>query len=320
LGRRIAQTIDASDTESETELVRRSFSPQVLSALVGLRQAIQADQSEWAPYLKWALLGVLREVASIRTGWPYQMPTQSRRPIAKNPRRRFLLRVQRMAEDLESVENTSPADGLVKCGDARLSASWSDLLGDEALDACVSSPPYLNNFDYADATRLELYFWGVVGSWHAMTRVVRDGLVVGSTQQTTQSGATKARAWLSRFPELSAALDPVREALLVQRRERPRGKEYDSLLMMYFADLGRVLGNLFERLDVGAPVAFVIGDSAPYGVYIDTPKLIGLLSQMIGFESVSDEPIRNRGLRWATNWTRHQQSLTERLLVIRKPS
>jgi hypothetical protein len=318
LGRRIAQTIDASDTESETELVRRSFSPQVLSTLVGLRRAIQADQSEWALYLKWALLGVLREVASIRAGWPYQMPTQSRRPIAKNPRHRFLLRVERMAEDLESVE--IPADGLVKCADARLSASWSDLLGDEALDACVSSPPYLNNFDYADATRLELYFWGVVASWHAMTRVVRDGLVVGSTQQTTQGGAAKAKTWLSRFPELSAALDPVREALLVQRRERPRGKEYDSLLMMYFADLGKVLGNLFERLDVGAPVAFVIGDSAPYGVYIDTPKLIGLLSQVIGFESVSDEPIRQRGLRWATNGTRHQQLLTERLLVVRKPS
>lgn len=320
LGRQIAQSTDTPDIECETELVRRSFTPQVLSTLVGLRHAIKADGSEWAPYLKWALLGVLREVASIRAGWPYQMPTQSRRPISKNPRQRFVLRVQRMAEDLGSVASGVAADGLVKCGDARLPASWSNLLGDEALDACVSSPPYLNNFDYADATRLELYFWGVVASWQEMTRIVRDGLVVGSTQQTTQRGAAAAKAWLSRFPEVSAALDPVREALLVQRRERPRGKEYDNLVVMYFADLGRVLGNLFERLDAAAPVALVIGDSAPYGVYIDTPKLIGLLSQAIGFEPVSDEPIRQRGLRWATNGTRHQQLLTERLLVVRKPS
>lgn len=320
LGRQIAQAADAPDTECETALVRRSFSPQVLSTLVGIRSAVKADESEWAPYLKWALLGVLREVASIRAGWPYQMPTQSRRPIAKDPRQRFLLRVRRMAEDLGSVASGVVADGRVVCGDARLSASWSNLLGDEALDACVSSPPYLNNFDYADATRLELYFWGVVASWQEMTRVVRDGLMVGSTQQTTQGGAAAAKAWLSRFPEVSAALDPVREALLVQRRERPRGKEYDNLVVMYFADLGRVLGNLFERLDAGAPMAFVIGDSAPYGVYIDTPKLIGLLSQVIGFEPASDEPIRQRGLRWATNGTRHQQLLTERLLVVRKPS
>lgn len=320
LGRQIAESTDVPTTESETELVRRSFSPQVLSALVSIRCAIKADQSEWAPFLKWALLGVLREVASIRAGWPYQMPTQSRRPIAKNPRQRFLLRVRQMAEDLGSVASTSAADGLVTCGDARLSASWSSLLGDETVDACVSSPPYLNNFDYADATRLELYFWGVAASWQEMTRVVRDGLIVGSTQQTTQGGAAAAKIWLSRFPELNATLDLVREALRIQRRERPRGKEYDNLLVMYFADLGRVLGNLFEHLDSGAPVAMVIGDSAPYGVYVDTPRLIGDQLQAIGFERVSDEPIRQRGLRWATNGTRHQQLLTERLVVARKPS
>ncbi len=320
LGRQIAQSPDARDTDSETELVCRSFSPQVLSTLVGLRHAIKADESEWAPYLKWALLGMLREVARVRAGWPYQMPTQSRRPIAKNPRQRFLLRIQQMAEDLGSEASRVAVDGRVTCGDARLSGSWSKLLGDEALDACVSSPPYLNNFDYADATRLELYFWGVVASWDEMTRIIRHGLVAGSTQQTTKGGAAAATTWLLRFPELSTALDPVREALRVQRRERPRGKEYDNLLVMYFADLGRVLGNLFERLDAKAPVALVIGDSAPYGVYIDTPKLIGHLSQAIGFEPVSDEPIRQRGLRWATNGTRHQQPLTERLLVVRRPS
>jgi hypothetical protein len=115
-------------------------------------------------------------------------------------------------------------------------------------------------------------------------------------------------------------LDLVREALRIQRRERPRGKEYDNLLVMYFADLGRVFGNLFDHLDAGAPVAMVIGDSAPYGVYVDTPGLIGDLLQAIGFERVSDEPIRQRGLRWATNGTRHQQLLTERLVVARKPS
>lgn len=320
LGRQIAVSAEVADIDRETELVRRSFSPQVLTTLVAMRQGIKADESEWAPFLKWALLGVLREVARVRAGWPYQMPTQARRPIAKNPRQRFLLRVQRMAEDLGSVAGTFGADGRVACGDARLPASWSKLLGNETLDACVSSPPYLNNFDYADATRLELYFWGVVASWKEMTRVIRDGLIVGSTQQTTKGGAAAASSWLARFPEVIGAVDPVREALRAQRRERPRGKEYDNLVMMYFADLGRVLLNLFEHLDAGAPVALVIGDSAPYGVYVDTPKLVSILSEAFGFQPCSDDPIRQRGLRWATNGTRHQQLLTERLIVVRKPS
>jgi hypothetical protein len=320
LGGQIARSEDVTDTDGETELVRRSFSPQVLAALVALRQAIMAEESEWAAFLKWALLGVLRDVASIRAGWPYQMPTQARRPIAKDPRQRFLLRVQHMAEDLGSAAGSITADGRVACGDARLSASWSNLLGSDTVDACISSPPYLNNFDYADATRLELYFWGVVASWKEMTRVIRDGLVVGSTQQTTKGGAAAASSWLARFPEVIGAVDPVREALRVQRQERPRGKEYDNLVVMYFADLGQVLLNLFERLDPGAPVALVIGDSAPYGVYIDTPRLVSILSEAVGFQPCSDDPIRQRGLRWATNGTRHQQLLTERLVVVRKPS
>lgn len=320
LGRQIARSADAEDTEGEAELVRRSFSRGVLASLIGLRDAIKAEDSDWALYLKWALLGVLREVASVRAGWPYQMPTQSRRPIAKDPRQRFLLRVQRMADDLGSAASSVAADGRVGCGDARISRSWSDLLAGETIDACVSSPPYLNNFDYADATRLELYFWRVVASWQEMTREVRGGLIVGSTQQTSKGGAVTARTWLSRFPDFSATLDEIREDLRYQRRQRPRGKEYDNLVVMYFADVGKVLVNLFAQLDPGAPAAFVIGDSAPYGVYIDTPELIGRLSQFVGFDFVSDEPIRQRGLRWATNGTRHQQLLTERLVVVRKPS
>ncbi|MCF6158013.1 MAG: hypothetical protein E3K32_05445 [wastewater metagenome] len=30
------------------------------------------------------------------------------------------------------------------------------------VDAVVTSPPYPNNYDYADATRLEMTFWGEI--------------------------------------------------------------------------------------------------------------------------------------------------------------
>jgi hypothetical protein len=163
----------------------------------------------------------------------------------------------------------------------------------------------------------ELYFWGPIRSWKVMTQVVRDGLITGSTQQTTKTGALSASEWLSDTTCFLGTLTPLRAALAAARAERQRGKEYDNLLVMYFADLGRVLVQLRARLEPGAPAAFVIGDSAPYGVYVDTPRLVGEMALGLGYELVSDTPIRQRGLRWATNGTRHQQLLAERLLVLR---
>ena len=46
----------------------------------------------------------------------------------------------------------------MRCGDSRVPEAWESIAPGTA-KGCVSSPPYLNNFDYADATRLELYFW-----------------------------------------------------------------------------------------------------------------------------------------------------------------
>ena len=72
-----------------------------------------------------------------------------------------------------------------------------------------SSPPYLNNFDYADATRLELYFWGPVASWKEMCESVRSGMLVATTQQTRQAVARAAYEQLNRYPTLNKPLQPL---------------------------------------------------------------------------------------------------------------
>lgn len=64
---------------------------------------------------------------------------------------------------------------------------------------------------------------------------------------------------------------------------------------------------------------WVVGDSAPYGIAIDTPSLVLLVAEELGFQSVEDRCLRDRGQRWRTNGTRHQVALTERLIVFRRP-
>ncbi|HUP68602.1 MAG TPA: hypothetical protein VM142_02185 [Acidimicrobiales bacterium] len=217
-----------------------------------------------------------------------------------------------MADDLAASGSEGPA-GTVVSGDARQSGSWAGLAPGSGA-ACVSSPPYLNNFDYADATRLELYFLKLADSWASMCATVRSGMVVATCQQTSVARDAQAREYLQRYPSVSERLERLIRELAAERHGRERGKEYDRVVGPYFHGIGEVLEQMRPRLAKGASVLFVVGDSAPYGVYIDTPDLIACLAGCVGYSTMADTTIRKRGLRWCSNPRRHHQPLSERLL------
>jgi hypothetical protein len=109
-------------------------------------------------------------------------------------------------------------------------------------------------------------------------------------------------------------------ALATERRRRGRGKEYDRVLAPYFLGLARVLSCMHGHLEPGAGCAWIIGDSAPYGVHVDTPALLAALAEELGYDAGTDVALRDRGQRWRTNGTRHQVALTERLVTFRRPA
>lgn len=310
--------VDTRPIDSEPEMVQRCFEPDTLRRLVGLREAIVNEFDDpWVKHLKWALLGCLRDVANVKVGWPYQRPDVARRAPHKDVERRFLQRVQLIADDL--ADAIAPNKSLVVQGDSSSVEAWTDVLGSRKAAACVTSPPYLNNFDYADATRLEMYFWGLARSWSELCSDVRSDMLTATTQQTRVKASEDAVARLQDATTVSAKIDAHIASLQSERLRRPRGKEYDRILAPYFLGIGKVLSLLHSHLAPGAPSAWVIGDSAPYGIYIDTPGLISEIAAEVGFELETDVLVRNRGARWRTNGNRHQVKLSERMIVFKKP-
>lgn len=311
---RLAADFEPMDPALEHPLVRRCFKPDSLAVLAGLRDAIAAQRGVTRRYLKWALLGTLRDVAAVKVGWPYQRPAVERVAPFTDPASRFVARASFMADDLRTREFTGQAR--ILRGDARYAAVWNRAADGGYFDGCVTSPPYLNNFDYADATRLELFFLGYVSSWAEMCREVRSGMMVATTQQSRMGSAQRSLRSLDRFGMVGEEIADLTADLVRERAERKRGKEYDQLVPSYFSDLVRVLRNLHRFSSRGARSAVVIGDSAPYGIRIDTPRLLGGLAEQIGFELVDDQVVRSRGARWTTNGTRHQVPLCEQLLTL----
>ncbi len=319
-----AETVSPSGGRSprvEPELIRRSFSDETLGQLLRLRTAIKQFPAEpWNLYLKWALLGTLRDVASVRVGWPYQRPSASRRPKYSNPYARFQQRISWMIEDMLAIKEIDISQEHVARmtnGDSRKALSWSQALP-RKVDGCISSPPYLNNFDYADATRLELYFWGDVTNWAAMCRSVRSEMIISTTQQTSVGGTEKALKRISPLQPAGREILKIVSRLQAERLKRPRGKEYDRVVPEYFTAMAEVLKNLSDHLVSRAPVILLIGDSAPYGVYIDTPRIISEIAGEFGLVTEKNIILRKRGDRWPHNPSRHNIALSERLIMLRR--
>lgn len=316
---RLVHEMGEVDTSQETALVSRSFRPDTLQQLVSLRNQLKTQSRRvTSRYLKWCLLGTLRDCAAVQVRWPYQRPKVPRKPRIADPIRAFLRRAHWMAEDLHHELGCNQS--YVIHGDARSSDDWDTLLKDNLANAVVTSPPYLNNFDYADATRLETYFWGVATTWAEMVSQVRVTMLTATTQQTRKDVSHAAMAHLRQIaPRTSSTIESPIQELEGERSRRPRGKEYDRVIAPYFSGMSGVLVNVYNNVLPGAHIVFVIGDSAPYGVHLDTPTILGELAQELNFDLIETKILRSRGTRWLSTKARHQIPLAESLVVLRRP-
>ena len=66
----------------------------------------------------------------------------------------------------------------------------------------------------------------------------------------------------------------------------------------YFRALGLVFKALRPVCRPNGFLCFVIGDSAPYGVYLEVDKWLGELALAAGFKSFAFEKIRDRNVKW----------------------
>ncbi|CBN56725.1 MULTISPECIES: DNA methyltransferase [Kamptonema] len=168
----------------------------------------------------------------------------------------------------------------------------------ESCSLCITSPPYLNNFDFAEMTRMELYFWRYASSWREITEKVRRKFIVNTTTVPTDLKRNQNKFVESLSPTFLAYLQPVVSELNQQKRVRPGKKDYDLLVYPYFAQIQSVFREIRRVLKIGSSFHLVVADAALYGVHIQTEKLLAELMQENGFQIVGIENLRTRGERW----------------------
>jgi hypothetical protein len=301
-------------TDDIPKLIQKCFPPQSISRLYGLRHALLARKEDAPPWqLTWLVLAsILRECSPVGTAqWQYILPNKTKVRTV-DPFVAFEATVYAFARDMKRrQQNALEPQGAIYQEDARELPSvprrWADLV--------VTSPPYANNYDYADATRLEMTFFGEIDSWGCLQQTVRQHLIRSCTQHV--SALVKQTADIIADPVLTpiaGELGPVCEELGKVRESHGGKKNYHTMIAAYFKDMATVWHALRRATADHARVCFVIGDSAPYGVYVPVDKWMGQLAVAAGFQSYRFEKTRERNVKWKNR--KHRVPLHEGRLWI----
>ncbi len=261
---------------------------QIRTAIVSLDSALSRD------LLLLALMSSIEDVANARKDgkcWRYKRNWHKLGydgPVLDNA---FATQVLRFIEDISICPKLKGKTTIIRA-DARQCTYHCN--GNGFYDGVLTSPPYLNSFDYTDIYRPELLLLNEARNAREL-RQLRFSTVRSHVQI----------AW-----ERSTPLDIP---LLQQKISEIQGRELwcgriPEMINAYFVDLDNVIIQCSRCLKIGATVAFVVADSAYSGVVIPVDLILADILERRGFR-VKKITLFRRTLGNGN----HQQRSSERL-------
>jgi len=280
----------------ESNLLGKCYDFEALTSLDNLRFAYEELKTEdpiWE-LVHLNITSILRACSKVGTAqWQYILPNKTKSKVL-DAHDAFLGKAELMASDMEYAKNNKWKNtGHIYEQDVRnkISIPKCNLL--------ITSPPYPNNYDYADATRLEMMFWGEINGWGDLKTAVRPTIMRSCSQHS--AGDKIILDQILEEPQLEPIIDEL--TIVTRELEKVRltkggKKTYHTMIAAYFLDLANIWKNSREVMEAGSKVCFVIGDSAPYGVYVPADRWLGELAIANGFNSFSFEKLRDRNIKW----------------------
>lgn len=280
-------------SESAEAFLVKLFEEHTLRQLLGARAALEEASLDKDDLAFLLLSRVVDMCSKAQTDGIYKAPTTAKKADAPvDAIRSAVEQVRRDAAQADQAAVSAPA--------VLHEASSEDMSVVEtgSVDIAITSPPYLNNFDFAEMTRMHLYFWGTCGSWREITERVRARLVVNTTTALAGQRDIQLQYRDQITRALLPELDRIVTALASERRVRAGKKEYDLLVYPYFAQMTRVLLEVQRCLVAGGAAHVIVADAAFYGIHVSTPQFLASAMTAMGFGNVQCVKLRDRGHRW----------------------
>lgn len=147
---------------------------------------------------------------------------------------------------------------------------------------CVTSPPYLNSFDYSDIYRPELFLGGFVKS-STEFRNLRLRTIRSHVQVKWRNPRT------SHFGQNYS--DCIK--LIKERPDLLWNKRIPMMIQAYFADIRCVLNHLHRLAEPNASLWLVVSTSAYAGVEVPVDLIIADIGERVGWKPQERKVLRN---------------------------
>ncbi|MGH9878936.1 MAG: hypothetical protein ACRD5H_15000, partial [Nitrososphaerales archaeon] len=222
--------------------------------------------------------------------------------------------------DVQAYESSPPPLPRVKPlfavygGSATNLQTLSTVDGDElclapnTFDTMIYSPPYVNNFDYSEVYKLELWLLHFIESYDAWKELrlgtIRShhSLVFPETQHLGTDPRTQA---------IAKQLHAMGMSICLPDEERARVRR---VIVGYFDDMYLALCEQWRVLKPGGIISYIVANSRHYYLPVATDVILAEIARCIGFELLDLIVLRKRNGR-----TRQKLFLRESVVFVRKP-
>lgn len=268
------------------------FNLSVLRAFTGGWNATMAINGPNQKLLQLALLGAVMDCCNaVRDGKAlrYRKEWRELSFSLENFLLAFDSRLEVLKADTQNRINIGDNQSKVVQGDAR------KVLGKlkEKFGLCVTSPPYLNSFDYTDVYRPELFLGRFITSQIEL-RKLRLETVRSHVQAKWDDPVHKNFG--PRYQEVMKLIRGGSAQLWNQR--------IILMIQAYFEDMKCVLATLKKLADTNAILWLVVSTSAYVGVEIPVDLILADIGQQVGWE-----PIDVGLIRYLRSSSQHYETL-----------
>ncbi len=292
------------------------LSPRVLVKVLTLKKILDSeflpriDSVAMQDFILLAFSSILLSISNLQLSGPkiaYRRSKKERILCIDAPvYRLFLDKFRQMVKDLNFFKDYS---GLIypelNFGDSR----YVDQYVNNSVDIALTSPPYLNEVDYLDNTRLELYFLNFIKNDDDLKRLKKLQIRGNSKYLFNDNKDYPTR--IPQIPSFSGILQLCEQINKIWEK-RKWGWDHPRLVAEYFIDMTAHLQSMYKVLKTGGHYVFIVGDSAIDGILVSTDEILAKIALDIGFSKSEVSPFRKRGS------SRHTTQLRESIVSLTK--
>lgn len=285
----------------------RQFNPGVLYNIRLLKGAIShVEDKKLRDLLSVAFSAILTECSKLRRTPSLGYDTTKEVPPDK-PLALFRNKVKEICEDLNNIKTAYPSflnnEAWIRVADAReFEPPETDLV--------ITSPPYMNGFDYVTNFKIEMA-WLDFTSSQQEAKSIKDAMIAcdniskGVTRQFASIDESAYHdEWLdeilARLKSNIANWGEQHKSLRIQRKRNGaplvgyRRTDMPYVVHKYFDDMSMVMRKVTSALAPNGVAVFVVGDSFIADTYIPTDLLLANIGRKYGLELESIERARVR--------------------------